>query len=193
MLVTRLIRLSPGDTVEALVSSGRLPDTLPSLQERPTSGALLMGDGPSTPARTALLQLFVTCALQTSARPSPLVGAMYRQVEIWRLWSPLLELQHFLAFSGLELLGRAFGPSRDSPNAAVPISGYLRSCGFDVPQTLAEEWADARNGAFHQGQITTIRPSTGKSVDIADQLYAGTTSRSTSSSRPRSPRRWRRF
>lgn len=172
VVLTRLIQISPADDVEVLVSSGRLPDSLPSLQERPTSGALLMGDGFSTQSRTALLQRFVTCVMQSSTRPSPLVGAMYRQVEIWRLWSPLVELQHFLAFSALEILGRAFGPSPDNPNAAVPISGYLRNRGFDVPQTLAEEWAAARNGAFHRGQITIVSPSTGKSVDVADQLYA---------------------
>jgi hypothetical protein len=175
VIVTHLIEMSPGDSVEALVVSGRLPDTLQAFQKRPGGGSLLMGDGCSTKSRTDLLERFANLALNPSPPIPPLLGAIYRQVEIWRLSKPLLEVKQFLAFSGLEILGRAFGPSPQNRNAAVQISGYLRKLGFDVPQLLAEEWTAARNGVFHQGQITTINPATGKSVDAGDQMFALTT------------------
>jgi hypothetical protein len=170
VLVTRLIEISEGDSIEDLVQSGRLADNLPSLQQRPTIGSLLMDDGYSTDSRTRLLDLVLQF---TRGAPvvTLLIGAIYRQIEIWRLWNPLVELQHFLAFSGLEILGRAFGPSPNDRNAAVPIAGYLQSRGFNAPQTLVEEWTAARNGAFHRGLLGSTVPSSGKAVDIADQLF----------------------
>jgi hypothetical protein len=171
VVVTRLIRISAGDSVEDLIQTMRLPPELPTLQEsRSRIGALVGGDAFFPESRRTFLELFLDLVAREEEN-LPLTAALYRQIEIWRLSRPLIDLRHFLAFSGLEILSRVYGPHPTNQNVAVPMSGLLRQHGFNVPQKLAEEWAEARNEAFHHGRLEFVSQRFGKTIRLVDQLY----------------------
>lgn len=193
VLLTRLIRVSAGDTIDAMIQSQRLATRLLTLQSRHTSGAAIGSDTFFPQSRIDFLERFLNhldqssgltyeltdeitdpTAKGTAERTLALTAALYRQIEIWRLSAPYVELEHFLAFSGLEILGRAYGPYPDNHNAAVPISGLLRSKGFSVTQSLAEEWCLARNGAFHRGKLKSTHKESGKTACVIEQAYLTT-------------------
>lgn len=174
VLVSRLISISSGDSLDALLESKRLPATLMVLESRHTNGALVCHDALFPDSRSCFLDLFLK-HVDRATEGDPLSAALYRQIEIWRLSVPYVELEHFLAFSGLEILGRAFGPDCDNRNAAVPIAGLLQSHGFRVSQALVEDWCAARNAVFHRGQLTATAPGSGNLVRVTAQLYELTT------------------
>lgn len=167
---TRIIRISPGDSVEALVESGRLPASLPIFSDRQTFGEAIGNDSFFPGSRVRFLEMFLA-HLEVTTPVHPLTTALYRQIEVWRLSAPLVEVAHFLLFSGLEILARAFGPHPDNRNVAVPIAGFLAAHGFAVSQVLAEEWAAARNAMFHRGELAARAPGTGNQVRVGDHLY----------------------
>jgi hypothetical protein len=168
VLASRLISLSAGDTADAMIASGRLPRSLPILADRHTAGQLIGEDAFWATSRTAFLETFLAHVRQAPAT-DPLTAAFYRQIEVWKLFHPHVELEHYLFFSGLEILGRAFGPQPNHRNAAVPIAGFLRAHGFAVTQALVEDWAAARNAVFHRGLLETTRGA--KNIRLVDHLY----------------------
>lgn len=168
---TRLIRISAGDSIAQMITSGRLPESLPILSDRHTPGEAIGNDTFYPGSRALFLELFLAHTERASA-DHPLTAAFYRQIEIWKLSQPYVEIEHFLAFPGLEILARAYGADPNNRNVAVPLSGFLQSHGFAVPQALVEDWAAARNALFHCGQLETTAPGSGNLVRITDQLYA---------------------
>ena len=174
IIVTRLIRISGDDSIEDLIQTKRLPPTSYVPKTLSGFGALICEDAFFPESRRTFLELFLT-HLSREDDNHPLTRALYRQIEILHLSRSLIELEHFLAFSGLEILSRAYGLQPDNSNVAVPMSGLLQQHGFDVPQTLAEDWAAARNGAFHRGELVSVAPGSGNTVSVFDQLYGLTT------------------
>ena len=138
VLPTRLIRVSAGDTIDAMIESERLAKRLlPLLQSRHSSGAVIGCDTFFPQSRTDFLERFLNHLDRDSTEhTAALTAALYRQIEIWRLSKPYVELEFFLAFSGLELLTKAYKCSRGT--AADHISGLLKKHGFHVSQDLAE-------------------------------------------------------
>ncbi len=134
IIVIRLIRISGDDSIEDLIQTKRLPPELPMFQEtRSGFGALICEDAFFPESRRTFLELFLA-HLSREDDNHPLTRALYRQIEILHLSRSLIELEHFLAFSGLEILSRAYGLQPDNSNVAVPMSGLLQQHGFDVPQ-----------------------------------------------------------
>lgn len=171
VLPTILIEISAGDSIEALIASGRLPAVLPIFSDRHTSGPAVASDAVFPASRIDFLRQFMDLLAETGD-DHPLRAAIYHQIQIWKLSQPFVELEHFLAFSGLEILARSYGPDPNSTNVAIPMSGMLRDLGFAVPQTLAQEWATARNGLFHRGKLDSPMKDSRKIVRILDQLFA---------------------
>lgn len=171
VIPTRLTQISAGDSIAQMITSGRLPESLPILSDRHTPGAAIGNDTFYPGSRTLFLELFLAHTERASA-DHPLTAAFYRQIAVWKLSQPYVEIEHFLAFSGLEILARAYGTDPNNGNVAVPLSSFLRSHGFAVSQALAEDWAAARNALFHRGQLETTAPGSGNLVRITDQLYA---------------------
>jgi hypothetical protein len=169
VVATRPIALSRGDSVEAMIESKRLPEFLPILHRRNTAGGTICQDAFCREGVPAFLERFMAYVIAAPVE-DPLFAALYRHIEIWRLSVQLVEIEHFLAFSGLEILGRAYGEERDNRNAAVPISRFLSKLGFEVPQALAERWCAARNACFHRGLLRSIAPGSGTAVDVAHDL-----------------------
>ena len=147
VIPTRLTQISAGDSIAQMITSGRLPESLPILSDRHTPGAAIGNDTFYPGSRTLFLELFLAHTERASA-DHPLTAAFYRQIEIWKLSQPYVEIEYFLAFSGLEILARAYGAKPNNRSIAVPLSGFLRSHGFAVSQALAQDWADARNALF---------------------------------------------
>ena len=175
VILTRLIWISADDSVEDLIQTKRLPPDLPMFKEtRSGFGALIGADAFFPESRRTFLEQFLA-HLSHEDDNHPLTRSLYRQIEILRLSRSLIELKHFLAFSGLEILSRVYGPHPNNNNVAVPMSGLLQQHGFDVPQTLAEDWAAARNAAFHRGELISVAPASGNTVSVFDQLYGLTT------------------
>lgn len=171
VIPTRLTQISAGDSIAQMITSGRLPESLPILSDRHTPGAAIGNDTFYPGSRALFLELFLAHTEHASA-DHPLTAAFYRQIEIWKLSQPYVEIQHFLAFSGLEILARAYRADSDKNSVAVLLSGLLLSHGFTVSQALAQDWADARNALFHRGQLETTAHGSGNLVRITDQLYA---------------------
>ena len=171
VLATAIIELSAKDSVDDLVQPHRLGRSIDILHRRDTLGPAIQSDTWALDSRVTFLRKFIT-VVGLDQKVTPLTNAFYRQIEIHRLFSPLVELQHFLAWSGLEILARAYARNRDNGNAAVPITNLLRDNGFDVNQSLLQDWAGARNSAFHQG-VLNASPKTGHSpVNFGEHLYA---------------------
>lgn len=97
------------------------------------------------------LQAFVD-RFEIEQPDDPLRKSLFRELEIARLATSFVETHHFLAFSGLEPLGRRSGPNRSDRNAAMPISELLNQHEFVITQSEVEDWCRARNEAFHRGR-----------------------------------------
>lgn len=170
VLVTRPIVVSAGDTTDSLFSESRLGAPLHLHFERHSYGQLIATETWSQGSRSAFLTAFVQrFVFETPGDTLRL--AFFRQIEIWRLSTPYVELQHFLAFSGLEMLARASGAYEQQRNAAVPISQFLTSIGLPVSQPEVEVWTEARNNAFHLGLLAAPARNGVGVVRLADQLY----------------------
>lgn len=107
VLLTQPIKVSAGDTIDAMIKS-ELATRLLVLQSRHTSGAIIGCDTFFPQSRIDLLERYLDHLARNSGS-NPLTAALYRQIEIWRLSKPHVELEYFLAFSGLELLAKAYG------------------------------------------------------------------------------------
>jgi len=169
VVVTKFISMSVEDA-QAGLRERFGSDTLPLVYPRSAGMGLVEDEGRSPGGRAKLLNLFVEGIRKEP--DGPLAKAIYRQIEIARLSTPYWELELFLAFSGLEILARNSDPRfKDNGNAGVPISHFLQSHGFDVSQTLAEDWAAARNAAFHRGEDISVARGSGRTVNAIDNLY----------------------
>lgn len=186
VLLTRPISVSAGDTIDAMIKSERLVTRLLVLQSRHTSGAIIGCDTFFPQSRIDFLERFLDHLGNSESNPSagvssalsrgnsglPLTAALYRHIEIWRLSKPHVELEHFLAFSGLELLTKAHGYKG---KAAARISGILKNHGLPVPPGIVQEWCSARGGLFHAGKLESTDKQSRKQVYVREQLYAITT------------------
>ena len=108
VIITRPIVMSDGDSEADLFSEKRMGAPIQAEPERHSHGAAIASELWAKTSRSAFLRL----VLQRFEHETPndvLRLAFFRQVEIWRLRTPFVELQHFLAFSALEMLARASG------------------------------------------------------------------------------------
>lgn len=170
VFITKPIVLTPGDSLESLLSSSRLGRPLAGLYQRTTFGPALPEETWAPTSRSEFLRLALT-RFASDDRSDVLRYAFFRQVEIWRLSTRFVELHHFLAFSGLEMLARASGPYESQRNAAVPISEFLAGLGFQVTQAEVQLWTDARNNAFHRGLLSAPARDGSGEIRLGDQLF----------------------
>ncbi|MBS2033877.1 hypothetical protein JST97_02765 [bacterium] len=164
----------------------RVPDEIPLIRGRPAGGSIIVSDGIAKQSRLTFFELFIEEMSQNGE--GGLAMALYRQLEISRLSNRYWELEHFLAFSGLEILARSYAPSeRDNKNVAVPLTKLLTEHGFrvprkdapkgnpkwsNVPQDVIEDFAAARNMAFHRGIGESIAPGSKRPVNAIHQIFS---------------------
>lgn len=170
VVTSELIKLSPGDTVEALFEEGRMGRPFPILNRRESFGPAIGTDDWSAGSRPHFLNAFLK-RFEKERPGDPLRLAFFRHIEISRLSTRFVELHHFLAFSALELLARNSGSFANNRNAAVPIADLLNREGFPTTQIEIETWTGARNAAFHYGQLVSISKRDGSPIRLVDQLY----------------------
>lgn len=176
VVVSRFVHLGDGED-----PCGKLPDSLPMLQPRRLQEEIIISDAFAKESRIRFFEMFI--AQMKKDGDGSLARAFMRQIEISRLATPYWELEHFLAFTGLEILAKTHGPKQDPRNVTIPITSMLQKLGFraftkngegrgsikPIPQTIVQDFAIARNAAFHQGEMVTIRK--GRSINACHQLY----------------------
>jgi len=171
VMTSTLIEISPDDTVEDLMQPARLGRPLPLYHARQSFGPAIVADTWSPMSLCSFLNRFVSRFAEEVPDDS-LRLAFFRQLEIWRLQVPYVEIHHFLAFSALELLARDTQPQyRDHRNAAVPISKLLQHHGFEAKQSEIEDWCRVRNRAFHSGEFVASGVQGRPDLRLTEQLF----------------------
>jgi hypothetical protein len=169
VVVSRLVDISPGDSIESFVQSEAFRISIHSPCPRFTFGECILADAFCPDSRRAFLQTFYERF--ESERPNdPLRQALFRFIEIFKLSTLFVEIHHFLAFSALELLARSKGEYEGQRNSAVPIAKMLNDLGFVVQQTEVEQWTHARNRLFHNGQLSSADPKGGPAIHLMKQI-----------------------
>jgi hypothetical protein len=168
ILTSVIVEMSHGDRLDELLKADRLGRPILAINDRHTFGSAILGDTWSAHSLGSFLNAFIG-RFATETPDDALRQAFFRQLEIWRLATPFVELHHFLAFSALELLARSNGAHAANGNAAVPITDILNRHGFIASQVEIETWCKARNEAFHKGQLVTPNPP-GPDIRLTEQV-----------------------
>lgn len=123
-------------------------------------GALLFRDSLSGSSRYELIKIAMEKLSREHPKTSALRSCFFKHVLSLKQMNPVLDVDYFLNFSGLESLARDRENLVDSSNiAAKAISQYLQKFGFKVvrdqpanQERSMQVYAHLRNANFHNGK-----------------------------------------
>lgn len=177
---TRVIDLSPGDSIESVVE--RLPaQEYDGLSRQGLSPALPYSDSFAPGALAELVQRCMEKLRDPGFdRRTGFRRAFFHNVETHRLVNPLVELIYFLNITALESLAR-LDQGKDHGPLPLVLTPFLVNLGFDVekldPKNLRRStrvYARLRNALFHQSKLEeTIDIGGGQKVTIPLLDYEG--------------------
>jgi len=98
--------------------------------------------------------------------------SFFKEIEVFRGRTIIMDVTYYLLFSSLEALSRAFY-RKYGGNAAEPIANFLIEHGFDVEQDNyldlkkgVSNYTELRNALFHNGKIEKTIQRNGRRIDL---------------------------
>jgi len=129
------------------------PKSIPISQRRRTLGPLIMNDSFMPESTRKLIHKLLKCLSDENfCKNTGFREALYRNVEIHKLFRPVMDLSYYLSFSGMEILARHWCDDFETNNVASVIAPFLTDLNFQITQEKLQEFANVRNALFHHGK-----------------------------------------
>ncbi|MCF8721613.1 hypothetical protein [Nitrospina gracilis] len=136
------------------------PNSIPIFHKRNHGNSLILNDTFNPDSTRKLLHtLFLKLTDESFCQNTGFREALYRNVTIYKLPKPIIDITYYLSFSGLELVARKNENDYSRPTAQV-INRFLKNFGFLTTLREMEIFTGLRNALFHNGKYEWAKRAT---------------------------------